>query len=291
MGSDTGGRGRLWVAADPIERPHRNVSAEIFVVCRDFLAPKHIDPKFLDPRHVFKDLASSIAPAPGTGATGADGSAAAPGAVVTNPGATAGLASVNIFAPEKKKRNRAGYADNDFTLYRECSVRDFIHASLADAATLLGSYNRLSFAVPEGENGEADEAAVAEMARWRASRHTTDEVVRNCEDLKVLGKGDFKRLLKWRLALRLEVGLDVKKKDTAEATEEAVVEPVDEEEELTEEVRPVVPRRFDAYKLMSFASGPVRCKNSTARPSRAPSGNAAAPTKRSSARSSGCSST
>jgi AdoMet-dependent rRNA methyltransferase SPB1 len=34
----------------------RNVSAEIFVVCTNYKAPKKIDPKLLDPRHVFKDL-------------------------------------------------------------------------------------------------------------------------------------------------------------------------------------------------------------------------------------------
>jgi len=34
---------------------------------------------------------------------------------------------------------------------------------------------------------------------------TTSDVKANCDDLKVLGKGDFKALLKWRLALREEV--------------------------------------------------------------------------------------
>lgn len=32
----------------------RNTSAEIFVVCQGFKAPAKIDPRLLDPRHLFK---------------------------------------------------------------------------------------------------------------------------------------------------------------------------------------------------------------------------------------------
>jgi AdoMet-dependent rRNA methyltransferase SPB1 len=38
---------------------------------------------------------------------------------------------------------------------------------------------------------------------------TRADVKANCDDLKVLGKGDFKTLLKWRAALREEVRCDV----------------------------------------------------------------------------------
>ena len=41
--------------------------------------------------------------------------------------------------------------------------------------------------------------------RWLQLDITSPEVQASCEDLKVLGKGDFKNLLKWRSALREEV--------------------------------------------------------------------------------------
>ncbi len=62
-------------------------------------------------------------------------------------------------------------------------------------------------------------------------------MIANFEDLKVLGKGDFKSLMKWRLAIRLETGLDVKPVVTADVTEEVTVEPMDEDEQMSEEVR------------------------------------------------------
>ena len=44
--------------------------------------------------------------------------------------------------------------------------------------------------------------------------------------------------MKWRLAIRLDVGLDVKADPTAEVTENVTIEPMDEEQMISEEVRP-----------------------------------------------------
>ena len=108
---------------------YSNVSAEIFVVCRDFLAPRQIDPKFLDPKHVFKMLSSS-----------------AP----VDKGKSSNNFQANVFQPEKKRRKRDGYEDGDYTLFKEGTVSDFVRG--IDPVSFLGSVNRISFNTDE-ENG------------------------------------------------------------------------------------------------------------------------------------------
>jgi AdoMet-dependent rRNA methyltransferase SPB1 len=77
-----------------------------------------------------------------------------------------------------------------------------------------------------------------EEKRWLKSEHTTTDVKANLDDLKLLGKGDFKTLMKWRIAIREEIGLDVKKKAGEEDETEKEPEPEkDEDEQIEEEVR------------------------------------------------------
>lgn len=178
----------------------RNVSAEIFVVCRGFKAPKHLDPRFLDPRAVFAELAEQ---APNNEA--------------------------KVFKPEVKKRKRGGYEEGDYTQFKEIPASQFIET--IDPIAILGSYNKLSFEQPR--NGDVALAALEKMP------DTTEEIRICCADLKVLGRREFKLLLKWRLKAREAFGLPTKKTTKPAEPEEEVaeVEPMDEELKIQEELQ------------------------------------------------------
>lgn len=179
----------------------RSVSAEIFVVCRGFKAPKHLDPRFLDPRTVFQELAD---PTPNNEA--------------------------KVFKPEIKKRKREGYEEGDWTQYKEAPVSEFIQTT--DPIAMLGSHNKLSFAQPP--NGDVAIATIDKLPE------TTIEVRNCCADLKVLGRADFKRLLRWRLKVRSIFGFatkaQAKEKEAAEGEEVAEVEDMDEEMQIQQEM-------------------------------------------------------
>lgn len=152
----------------------RNVSAEIYVVGTGYLAPKQLDPKFLDAKHVFSDVEGG----PGQG-----------GKVV------------DIFRPEKAKRHRDGYEEGANILFKTCSLAQFV--STQDPVTLLATHNAI--VCPEGDEESADLNALPSM---------TDDLREHCKDLRVLGKRDFKELLRWRTRV-----LDARAKEAAAAKE------------------------------------------------------------------------
>lgn len=178
----------------------RNVSAEIFVVCQGYKAPKKMDPRFLDPKAVFAELP---APTPNNEA--------------------------KVFNPEVKKRKREGYEDGDYIQFHEVPVSEFIQTT--DPIAMLGGNNKLSF--DQRPNGDLALAALERMPE------TTQEVRNCCADLKVLGRKDFKLLLRWRLKVRDKFGFKSKKKEEeAKAGEEvAEVEPMDEEMQIQEDMQ------------------------------------------------------
>lgn len=170
----------------------RNVSAEIFVVCRGFKAPRHIDPKFLDPRSVFAELSD---PTPNNEA--------------------------KVYNPEKKKRKRDGYEEGNYIQFKEVPAYEFIQTT--DPIAMLGSLNKLIL----DQQGNGDVA----LAALNGLPETTMEIRQCCMDLRVLGRKEFRALLRWRLKARATFGFASKKKGTKDTEDENVVEikPMDEE--------------------------------------------------------------
>ncbi|KAI0398351.1 rRNA methyltransferase [Xylariaceae sp. FL0594] len=193
--------GQLFDKVDATKPPSsRNVSAEIFCVCRGFKAPKHIDPRFLDPRTAFADLNEK---------TNTD--------------------EARVYKPEVKKRKRGGYEEGDYTLYKEVLASEFVEST--DPIAILANTNRLVL--------ETLEPSLS-LSALNKLPVTTPEIRTYCSDLKVLGRTEFKRLLKWRIAAREAFGLPTKKTAAAAAAAEeevAVVEPMDEELKLQEELQ------------------------------------------------------
>jgi AdoMet-dependent rRNA methyltransferase SPB1 len=198
---------QLFTSVEATKPPSsRNVSAEIFVVCRGFKAPKKLDPKFLDPKHVFAEVQE---PTPNNEA--------------------------KVFNPEKKKRKREGYEEGDWTQHKEVPVSEFIHTT--DPIAILASVNTLSFEQPP--NGDLALATIDRLPE------TTAEIRQCCADLKVLGKKEFRTLLRWRLKVRDKFGMSSKAKkqqekeeDEAQQGEEvAEVESMDEELKMQEELQ------------------------------------------------------
>ena len=156
-------------------------------MCRNFRAPKFIDPKFLDPRHAFKEVL-----APSTSENGMGTSSAR-------------SAQLNVFQPEKKRRKRDGYDEGDYTLHKTVSARAYLIDH--DPLNILANVNRITFSTEEEKRCVfySSDFDMLTFRSWLLHHETTSEIIANCEDLKVLGKSDFKRLIRWRIAMREHV--------------------------------------------------------------------------------------
>lgn len=142
----------------------RNVSAEIFVVCREYLAPHKIDPRLLDPRHVLSS-------------------------VEQEQELTEQQAINKLFHKhDKQRRSRGGYSEDSGALvFKSASARDFIETS--EPVQHLAVMSEINF---------KDEASkpLLELSI------TTPEIIEYLADLKVLGKAELRALLQWRTKVR-----------------------------------------------------------------------------------------
>ncbi|TID29917.1 hypothetical protein CANINC_001428 [Pichia inconspicua] len=190
----------LWVFKQLFEKVEatkppasRNVSAEIFVVCKNFKAPKKLDPRFLDPKYVFEEVEEDKK---------------------NN--------EAKVFNPELKRRHRQGYEEGDYTLFHPMKLLDWVKQE-DDVISTLGGVSMF----------EID----SEDPEWKIlkkMKQTTTEFRECCKDLKVLGKKDFKMLIRWRKHARNELGIldpnDIKKPELVE------VEELDEDAKIDKEL-------------------------------------------------------
>lgn len=133
----------------------RNASAEIFVVCEGFKAPKDIDDKLFDPSFVFEDTQTEKKQL---------------------------KLSHKDLAKIQKKPNREGYEDEDYILHKSYPVSEFI--TTEHPINVCVEYNALVW---------DDKSQL-----YLNHPLTTEDIKIYCSDLKVLGRLDFKDLLRWR---------------------------------------------------------------------------------------------
>ncbi|KAB1207299.1 AdoMet-dependent rRNA methyltransferase spb1 [Morella rubra] len=106
---------------------------------------------------------------------------------------------VDVLRGTKQKRHRDGYEDGDTILRKVSSATDFIWSDAP--LEILGSVTSIAFDDPAS-------LPIKDHAL------TTEEVRTLCDDLRVLGKQDFKHLLKWRLHIRKALSPTQKAKST-----------------------------------------------------------------------------
>jgi AdoMet-dependent rRNA methyltransferase SPB1 len=112
------------------------------------------------------------------------------------------------------------YEEGTSLVHKTGSAAAFIKTD--SPVEFLGSYNSITFEGPAGQ-------------RLLALKETDAEVRALCEDLKVLGKREFKHLLKWRIAVRQQEKAEQEPEEEEEAAggEAAAEEGGSEREEET----------------------------------------------------------
>ncbi|OQV19616.1 pre-rRNA processing protein FTSJ3 [Hypsibius exemplaris] len=178
----------------------RNESAEIFVVCSGYLGPDKIDPKLLDPKHVFEEVDVEDED---------EGD--------TTKKRTVGAAKLNLLMnPAKKKKSSEGYADGKVLLQEKLPARSYINAAEDKSKELLSQCHEIII-------DDEDKSIAGNSA-------TTDEIRECCADIKVLGKRELRLIINWRKKI-LAAEEAISKKLAADSTPAVSIKPLDEEDE------------------------------------------------------------
>ncbi|KAA0045562.1 hypothetical protein IC582_025161 [Cucumis melo] len=127
---------------------------------------------------------------------------------------------VDVLRGTKQKRHRDGYEDGATILRKVSSASNFIWSD--SPLEILGTVTCITF-------DEPDSLPIKDHDL------TTEEVKALCDDLRVLGKQDFKHLLKWRLHIRKALSPDQKATSTSVKDVENEVKQ-DEDDKLLNEM-------------------------------------------------------
>eukprot|EP00548_Thalassiothrix_antarctica_P005091 CAMPEP_0194136772 /NCGR_PEP_ID=MMETSP0152-20130528/6769_1 /TAXON_ID=1049557 /ORGANISM="Thalassiothrix antarctica, Strain L6-D1" /LENGTH=1043 /DNA_ID=CAMNT_0038833567 /DNA_START=175 /DNA_END=3306 /DNA_ORIENTATION=- len=198
----------VWVAKQFFEEVQavkpassRSASAEIFLVCKKYKKPTKIDPRILDPKHIFEHVEGD-----------------------TTGGGTLSK-KFNIFHKQwdqQKRPNRSGYdmESLDFSMRKIVPIREFIEGKTSDTTgvkqgpvEILSHCTGMSFTCKECISAKEGKEYDCNCQFYLKHPSTSAEIKSCVSDLKVLNKGDFKGLLTWRLKLIESIERIKKRKD------------------------------------------------------------------------------
>uniref|UniRef100_A0A7S4AEZ0 rRNA methyltransferase n=1 Tax=Pseudo-nitzschia australis TaxID=44445 RepID=A0A7S4AEZ0_9STRA len=164
----------------------RQQSAEIFYVCQGYYKPDKIDPRLLDPKHIFEFVEGDTQ-----------------GGGKETSGGVGGDKKYNVFHKswDQAKRHRGGYDTEhlDATMRHIEPVSDFVFGtkSQIDAIQMLSTCTGFTFR--SENNKSSSRASVCPKSAFLLNHPFTTNEIKECVvDLKLLNKGDFKGLVLWR---------------------------------------------------------------------------------------------